>query len=226
MDKRLPKLSAKGKILLENILILAGIIIMLFFWDLILFYPLKLLTVLIHEISHGIAAQMTGGKISEIALSKNIGGYCITIGGNQIIIFLAGYFGSILTGLLIFYFSEKPKLSKYFFNFLSLILILYSLIFIQSTASILISTSIIFILLILPQYIIKNISTMIYKLLAVLTTSYVIIDIKNDLFYSHNLLNDYDNLEILTGIKSYIWAVIFLGLALFSLYLIIKKQIK
>ena len=39
-----------------------------FLWDTPVIYPLKIFVVLLHEISHGIAALATGGSIERITL--------------------------------------------------------------------------------------------------------------------------------------------------------------
>lgn len=55
-----------------------------------------------HEISHGIAALLTGGSIQTITLNFNGSGVCTTLGGSAFIISFAGYAGSALWGMLIF----------------------------------------------------------------------------------------------------------------------------
>jgi len=55
-----------------------------------------------HEISHGLAALLTGGSIQTITLNFNGAGVCTTRGGWSFIISFAGYAGSALWGLLIY----------------------------------------------------------------------------------------------------------------------------
>ncbi|HAA76850.1 TPA: hypothetical protein DCE37_17205, partial [Candidatus Latescibacteria bacterium] len=45
-------------------------------WSTLALYPIKLFVVLLHEISHGIAALLTGGEILIIEVNERIGGYC------------------------------------------------------------------------------------------------------------------------------------------------------
>ncbi|NOX92504.1 MAG: M50 family metallopeptidase [Gammaproteobacteria bacterium] len=55
-----------------------------------------------HEISHGLAALLTGGMIHNITLSFNGSGVCTTSGGMRFLISFSGYAGSALWGLLIY----------------------------------------------------------------------------------------------------------------------------
>lgn len=65
-----------------------------------------------HEISHGIAALITGGSIVSIDLSLNGEGHCITRGGNQFLVGFSGYAGSALWGFLIFVASDSLAKNK------------------------------------------------------------------------------------------------------------------
>ncbi|MFT6786226.1 MAG: hypothetical protein ACJATG_002234, partial [Dinoroseobacter sp.] len=60
-------------------------------WSTPLALPLKILVVFLHELSHGLAAVLTGGSIEAISLSAQQGGHAITRGGNGFIILSAGY---------------------------------------------------------------------------------------------------------------------------------------
>lgn len=55
-----------------------------------------------HEISHGLAALITGGTIHSITLNFDGSGLCTTSGGTRFLIAFSGYAGSALWGLLIY----------------------------------------------------------------------------------------------------------------------------
>ena len=69
-----------------------------FFWDTSFVYPLKLFVVLLHEISHGLAAVLTGGEIQAVEITPQQGGVCRCPGGNVFFTLSAGYLGSLLWG--------------------------------------------------------------------------------------------------------------------------------
>jgi hypothetical protein len=68
-------------------------------WQTPLVTPLKILVVYLHELSHGIAAIVTGGEIVEISISPDIGGVIWTRGGSRFLVLSAGYLGSLLIGV-------------------------------------------------------------------------------------------------------------------------------
>jgi hypothetical protein len=65
--------------------------------------PLTIIETFFHELSHGIAAIITFGKIKKIELETNGAGLCYTIGGWRHIVLLAGYLGASAFGFLIYY---------------------------------------------------------------------------------------------------------------------------
>ena len=67
-----------------------------------------------HEISHGLAALLTGGSIHTISLHFNGSGLCVTSGGVRFIVTFFGYAGSALWGLLIYRVASalSPSSSK------------------------------------------------------------------------------------------------------------------
>ena len=67
-------------------------------WDTPVVYPLKIFVVLLHEVSHGIAAVAGGGAIQEILITPNQGGACNCHGGVPFLTLSAGYLGSLLWG--------------------------------------------------------------------------------------------------------------------------------
>lgn len=55
-----------------------------------------------HEISHGIAALLTGGSIHNISLHFRGSGLCTTSGGSHFLISFSGYLGSVIWGAVIY----------------------------------------------------------------------------------------------------------------------------
>ncbi|MBI3297162.1 MAG: M50 family metallopeptidase [Elusimicrobia bacterium] len=81
---------------LPGLLLAAAVATLL--WDTWLIWPLKILTVFFHEISHNLAALLTGGTMGRILLESNEGGLASSSGGSRFLILNAGYLGSILWG--------------------------------------------------------------------------------------------------------------------------------
>jgi hypothetical protein len=64
-----------------------------------LVYPLRLLTVLLHEGGHALVTVLTGGSVLEIAVNAEESGHTLSSGGVHFLILHGGYLGSLLFGL-------------------------------------------------------------------------------------------------------------------------------
>lgn len=61
-------------------------------------YPLRLLTTLVHELAHGLAALLTGGAFLRFVVFADGSGLAYTAGGWRLLIIPAGYVGVALVG--------------------------------------------------------------------------------------------------------------------------------
>jgi hypothetical protein len=66
-----------------------------------LVYPLRLLTVLLHEGGHALMTLATGGEVVEIRVNLEESGHTLSRGGIHFLILHAGYLGSLLAGVLL-----------------------------------------------------------------------------------------------------------------------------
>lgn len=77
----------------------------------LLTYPLRLFVTLIHELSHGLAAILTGGTFLRFEVGQHGAGLAYTRGGSPFVILQAGYLGTALFGaglLLLTHLSRRP----------------------------------------------------------------------------------------------------------------------
>ena len=70
---------------------------------------LRILVVFFHEMSHGLAALLTGGGIRAIHLHPEAGGMCVTTGGIPFLVISAGYLGSLVWGGALMLLSRKSR---------------------------------------------------------------------------------------------------------------------
>jgi hypothetical protein len=70
----------------------------LFVYDTVLFKPMKLLSVFVHEMGHAIACWLTGGSVKKIEVYNNEGGVTGYTGGVRCLIIPAGYVGGAFWG--------------------------------------------------------------------------------------------------------------------------------
>jgi len=70
-------------------------------------WPFSWMMTFFHEISHGIAAFITGGSIESIELHLRGSGLCTTRGGIGFIVTLSGYLGAVVWGMAIYLMADK-----------------------------------------------------------------------------------------------------------------------
>jgi hypothetical protein len=206
------------------LLILSAVAIV--FWDTVIIYPIKLFVVFLHELSHGIAAIVTGGKIVKFEITYLIGGTCYTIGGNSFIIASAGYLGSILLGGLLLLRASKSKDSRIIGISLSIIILLITLVYVRNQFGFFFGISFTVLLLLLSLFLPKKIFELVLKFIGIVSCLYVLVDIKEDLFTLDYRGSDADYLQSITGIPAIVWGVLWGIIAIIAFLYFIKKSIK
>lgn len=69
--------------------------------------PFTWIMTFFHEISHGIAALITGGSVDNIRIHLNGSGLCYTKGGIEFIVTFAGYTGAVIWGVLLYMMADS-----------------------------------------------------------------------------------------------------------------------
>lgn len=63
----------------ELLILLAIAIVAIFIWNTLLIYPVKLLVVILHEISHALVTIFTGGSVIAMNVSANLAGGVLSL---------------------------------------------------------------------------------------------------------------------------------------------------
>ena len=185
--------------------------------------PFNWLESYFHEISHGIAAILTGGSISRIQLFTNGSGLCTTQGGMSFFISFAGYAGATIWGWGIYKLASGHQRMALLFSSLLLLLIIWSIVFWGRdplTWFILGSLGLIFLLTIqlkkshYIQRILQFLGMLI--LLNSLSSPSYLLDGKH--------IGDGATLASMTFIPEFIWVLIWFLIALFALYSLYKQR--
>lgn len=113
-----------------QLLLLTALVVAL--WPTPVLFPLKLLVVFLHELSHGLAAVLTGGRIVGMELSAMQGGHAITQGGSRFLILTAGYLGSLLFGVVLFLAALRGAADRAVLAALGLVVLAVTLLYMRS----------------------------------------------------------------------------------------------
>lgn len=100
-------------------------------WHTPVVVPLKILVVFLHELSHAVAAWLTGGSVEQISLSPAQGGFAVTRGGSRFAILSAGYLGSLVMGVLLLLAALRSTADRYVTAFLGAIMLLITVLYVR-----------------------------------------------------------------------------------------------
>ena len=220
------KPSKTQKQLIEFAVLAIISIISFFFWDSFLIYPIKIFVVLSHEICHGLATIFTGGKLQSILLTSTLGGATYTIGGNKFIIASAGYLGSLSVGTLLFISGYNTNVRKVVGIVFAIILILFAANFISSALGRVISVVFALLFIILPFYTEEVINSYFFKIFGLISTFYVVIDIKEDLFSNIYRPSDAQFISEITSMPVMFWSIFWFLISLTVIFFLVRWGIK
>ncbi|MCC6931841.1 MAG: M50 family metallopeptidase [Deltaproteobacteria bacterium] len=206
-------LLARISVIRARLFFVTAVVLLLLLWNTPYIFPLKLFTVIVHELTHALTAWATGGKLLSFSYDYQEGGAAITSGGNRFLILASGYLGSAFFGGLIITLATRTNIDR----FLSFILGigLAGLTFYYATAE----TKILFAYLFAAFYLLAafQFSSMVCEALLILiglaNCCYAWIDIVQDVFLSTGSVSDATTLAQLTGFPSLFWGAFWLLLA-------------
>src|SRR5262245_42908996 len=78
----------------------------------LLSYPFRLLITMVHELSHGLVALLTGGAFLRFVVFPNGEGAAYTAGGWRLLVIPAGYLGSALFGAGLIHLGRSVRWSR------------------------------------------------------------------------------------------------------------------
>lgn len=209
----------------DKITIISIVVISFFFWNTYLIYPIKLFIVLLHEISHGLAAILSGGKISQIKIDYALGGLCSVEGGNEILIASSGYIGSIVLGGFLYYAAYHKKYIKITTSILAVLIILFAANYINNLFGTIFSIFYFLILLFLPRLVNERINKVFFSTVGLISMLYVLTDIKEDLFTLEFRQTDAQVLSEVIGFHPIVWGLLWLGISSLIIIYLIKHTI-
>ncbi len=210
MKKFFTKISFKN---LFSLLILISLII--FFWNTIPLYPVKLFVVLLHEISHGIAAVLTGGGIASIQITMDQGGVCYTYGGIQFIILSAGYTGSLILGGILLLASSRKNISRTVISICGVLIFIIGVIYVSNFSGKIFTLAFSTLLIFSGYKAPEAFNNFILKILGLTSMLYAVIDILSDTVYHNISGSDASKIGELYFGNSFFWGIIWTVISLF-----------
>ena len=216
------------KVKRNSLLTFFSLIVMAFFLSYIPLanLPFSWMQTYFHEISHGIAAMLTGGSVVSIELHLLGSGLCTTVGGSRFIVAFSGYFGAAIWGAFIYTMVDNvsKKRSISIAGIMIGMIVLSALFWGRDLITLLIMG-----MMIVPfAVIIKTRSQFLVKYFLQFLGIYILLDsIKSPLhLIDGRYYGDGVTLSKLTGIPEIIWVFIWLCIGMCALYILWKQHMK
>lgn len=194
-----------------------------FLWDTPLLLPLKLFVVLLHEISHGLAAVLTGGELVRLEVVAQEGGAALTRGGSRVAILSAGYLGSALWGAFFLRLSvARPQRRRAVLLGMGVVLVVVALFYARDLFTFVYVAVAAGALLLLSRRAPPGWQRVVLFIVGTLSCLYAVVDIGTDVLAGGPLawlfgprhLNDAEMLASITWIPAFVWGLLWSALAI------------
>ena len=183
-------------------------------WQTPVVLPLKIFVVFLHELSHGLAAVLTGGQIEELSLSPQQGGHAITRGGNRFLILSAGYLGSLLLGIALLGVALRTRADRLMLGLCGGAMLVVTLLYIRDLFPLVFCVATGLALLAIARFLPNTISDMVLRVIGLSSVIYVPYDIFDDTIARANLRSDAYMLAEEFGGPTMFWGGLWLLLSL------------
>lgn len=194
-------------------------------WNHPIVLPLKLFVVFLHEISHGVAAVATGGRIDRILIDLDQGGACYCGGGSPFVTLSAGYLGSLAWGLGLTWMARFDRAAPWTVAAVGAATGLITLVFVRSVAGFLFGLGFSGLLIVASRWLPGRWNARVLYALGLTSALYAILDIKSDIIDRPTLDSDARILAELTGVPTVVWGFLWIGIALGAVYLVVRRAL-
>lgn len=183
-------------------------------WTTPVVYPLKIFVVLLHEVSHALAALGTGGRVEHIFLTLDEGGACYCPGGNAFVTLSAGYLGSLGWGLGMLEAARfRARAVKATVAGLGILTAAVTAVYVRTLFGLLFGLLFAGALVGAARFLSPRMQARVLTVLGLTSALYAILDIRSDVLQRSHLESDARMLAELTGIPTVAWGIFWILLA-------------
>lgn len=198
----------------------------LLLWNTILLAPVKLFVVLLHELSHGLAALATGGGIERIDIDPRIGGSCLTSGGWPFVVVSSGYIGSLLLGGALLLAARHAKASRILAYAIAVVVLLVTLLFVRNAFGLIFGVLFSGGMFALARFLPEQYLEIALLWLGGVSVLYAVIDTAGDLLTLSPRLTDAAILASMTGVPAIVWGLLWSAVSVLVLVLVLRAAWK
>ncbi|MBI4601148.1 MAG: M50 family metallopeptidase [Planctomycetes bacterium] len=186
-----------------------------FLWDTVAVYPLKVLVVFLHELSHALAALLTGGSVQEIRVDPDQGGSCVTVGGSRFVTLSAGYLGSLAWGGAVLVLATRTRHDRKIAGVLGAVLVAATLAYVRPLGSFgfAFGAAAGALMLLAAARLSHGANDWILKVIGLTSCLYAVLDIKSDVLDRSQAPSDAAMLAEATGVPTLVWGIVWISAA-------------
>lgn len=192
-------------------------------WDSFVVYPFRIFVVFLHEISHGLAAVVTGGAIESIGLSFDEGGVCRTRGGWPFLILNAGYLGSLLWGAAFLVLGERRRRSRTAIALIGAFTLVVTLFYVRTLFGFAYGLGAGLALVAVAAKLRPAVSEVLLAAIGATSALYAVWDIASDVLFRHSNESDAAALAALTGIPAIVWGTLWIAVSVGVLGYVVRR---
>ena len=194
----------------------------LLLWGTPIVYPFRLFVVFLHEISHGIAAVLTGGRIVSIGMS-DAGGVCLTRGGWRLLILNAGYLGSLLWGALFLVLGERRTRARPVVAVVGVLTLLITLGYVRTWFGFLYGVAAGVVLVAVALKLKPVVSETLLAAIGATSVLYAVWDVAADVLIVHSGQSDASALARLTLVPAIVWGAAWIAISAVVLVQVVRR---
>ena len=192
-------------------------------WDTFVAWPFRVFVVFLHEISHGLAAVATGGRIVSIGLSFDEGGVCVTRGGSRFLILSAGYLGSLLWGALFLLLGARRRRAPGVVALIGLFTLVVTLVYVRTWFGFLYGLLAATALMLVASRLKAEASEILLTAIGVMSCLYAVWDIASDVLLRSIPCSDASALAGLTGIPAILWGLLWIAASIWVVVAVMRR---
>lgn len=203
--------------------LIALTIVVFALWSTPLVLPLKLLVIFFHELSHGLAAILTGGSIESISVNFQQGGEAWTRGGSRFLILTAGYLGSLAIGAGLLLAALKGRADRAVLSGLGVLMLVVLVLYVRDIPAALICGVTGAALLAAGRFLAAPYCDLILRVIGLSSLIYVPYDIFDDTLRRASLNSDARMLAEEIGGTTMMWGVLWLIISFVVIFWCLRR---
>lgn len=183
-------------------------------WQTPVMVPLKILVVLLHELSHALTNIITGGEVVSLTISPQQGGLVMARGGSRFLTLTSGYLGSLLIGVALLLLALRTDLDRFVMALIGVALLLVAALYVRELFALAFTIGTGLAMLATARFLSHQINDLILRVVGLTSMIYVPYDIFSDTISRSYMRSDARMLAEEFGGTTMIWGGLWLMISL------------